>query len=414
MPRQSSLTVPLAIHSKSQRRRSADARLTGSTRTPGLSWDDPIALSSDEDNNKDQNDDDTTQTRPKSGELPPSRQPTTPVRPRLPNIPATDPGPLRTEQEASDTRAKSYQQRDMLPCGKQYVYPMGKRSREHRINCDECRRLDNQVHEAHEKEMEQLGRADKSSTPCGSGASDNNNSRPNNSNDEEKGKQSQYFESQKRDQVASMIHHRLIQDAKERLTEKERDGYLYILRSPQKPGLLKLGCSRDVSKRGKEQKCVEDFTWVETGKFVTRMKRAEKLAKRDLNHLRRDWKCSKCSKTHEEWFEVDEETAKEVIKRWTEWINKQVPYELNKQTPNDEHWRLKPMWAWLMDEQRAPRVSFGDDDHQARWTHWDRVLSPPSFKTKVEYSKKAGPETPNQQRDGKELYLPYRQPTLKD
>jgi hypothetical protein len=182
------------------------------------------------------------------------------VRPILPNIPATDPGPLRTEQEASDTRAKSYQQRDMLPCGKRYAYPMGKWSREHRIKCDECRRLDNYVHEAHEKEMEQLRRANKSSTPCRSGASNNNNLRPNNSNDKEKGKQSQYFKSQRQDQVALMIHHQLIQDAKERLTEKERNGYLYILRSPQKPGLLKLGCSRDVSKRGKEQKCVDNFT----------------------------------------------------------------------------------------------------------------------------------------------------------
>jgi hypothetical protein len=158
---------------------------------------------------------------------------------------------------------------------------------------------------------------------------------------------------------------------------------------------------------------VDDFTWVETGKFVTQMKRAEKLAKRDLNHLRRDWKCSKCSKTHEEWFEVDEETAKEVTKRWTEWINKQAPYEFNNHTPNDEHWRLKPIWAWLMDERRVPRASFGHDDHQARWNHWDRLLLPPSSNTGrawVEYSKKADLETPNQQRDREELYLPYRQP----
>jgi hypothetical protein len=163
---------------------------------------------------------------------------------------------------------------------------LGKRSLEHKINCDKCRRLNDQVHEAHEKEMDQLGRADKSSTPCRSGASDNNDSRPNDNNDEDRGKQSQYSESQKRDQVALMVHDRLIQDAKERLTKKESNGYLYILRSPQKPGLVKLVCSsRDVSKRGKEQTCVEDFTWVETGKFVNQMKRAEKLAKRDLNHL---------------------------------------------------------------------------------------------------------------------------------
>jgi hypothetical protein len=99
MSPRSSPDVPLVIHSTSQRRRSAGARLTGS----GLSRDDPIALSSDEYYNEDQNDDDTTRTRLKSGGLPLSRQPMTPVRPRLPNIPATDPGPLRTEQETSDT-----------------------------------------------------------------------------------------------------------------------------------------------------------------------------------------------------------------------------------------------------------------------------------------------------------------------
>jgi hypothetical protein len=106
-----------------------------------------------------------------------------------------------------------------------------------------------------------------------------------------------------------------------------------------------------------------------------------------------------------------------VTTRWTEWINKQEPYEINNQTPNDKHWRLKPIWAWLMDERKAPRASFGEDDHQARWDHWDGLLSPPSFKTGrawVKYSKKACQKTPNQQRDREESSLPYQQPTLKD
>jgi hypothetical protein len=420
MPSRSLLTVPLAAHSKLRKRHSADARLSGSTCAPGLSRDDPIVLSSDDDDDdKDYNDHKTTRARSDSGEQLPPQQPKTPVRPGVHRLPSTDPGPLRTGQKVSDTRARSYQEGDKLPCGKkQFVYAMGKPSRKHKINCTNCQKHNEEVQEVNEKETEQSRRLEESPTQrkFNDGGSGSGSSKFSNSNADVNVKETHRMDAHNRDLVASMVHHRLIQEAKARPTKGEKEGYLYILRSPHKPGLLKLGCStRDVSKRGKEQKCVADITWVQTGLFVSHMKRAEKLAHLDLDHLRRSWNCPKCSQTHGEWFEVDEERAKEVTERWTKWINQQTPYEMNKQTPNDMHWQLKPMWAWLMDEQRAPLATFEDSDHQARWIHWEKVLAPPTSKTErawTAYLDRRGFKTVTQQKESKETRIPYRQPTL--
>ena len=97
----------------------------------------------------------------------------------------------------------------------------------------------------------------------------------------------------------------------------------------------------------------------------------------------------------------------EVTKRWTTWINEQAPY--------GKDGKLKPMWAWLMDVRRVPRVLFGKDDHQARWTKWKHVLSRPSAQSDIawaEYLNQAGLEAPIQQPDREVSTVPNRQHSL--
>jgi hypothetical protein len=371
-------------------------------------------------------DPDVSRLQPNSAKQLPPRQPTTPsrVRPELPRDPASDPGPLRIDPEAFYSRVRPHQQAGKLPCGhKSYVNPAGKWSQSHIESCFTCfvqKEMDRRVYE--KKDVEQLlERASRSPTrrrsiavegphspsdnDTPSASTDNDNE---NENDKAKLGSKPVAKKQNRDQVASMVHHRLIQATKKRLTDHEKAGYLYILRSREKPGLLKLGYSeRDVSQRGKEHTCVGDFTWIDTGNQVAHVKKAEELARLDLDHLRRDWWCPKCSQTHEEWFQVDQDRAMEVTKRWTTWINEQAPYSKDG--------KLKPMWAWLMDVRRVPRVLFGKDDHQARWTKWKHVLSRPSSQAEIawaEYLNQAGLEAPIQQPDREVSTIPNRQHSL--
>ena len=97
------------------------------------------------------------------------------------------------------------------------------------------------------------------------------------------------------------------------------------------------------------------------------VKRVERLAHTDLKHLGRPWKCGRCPEEHREWFEVEEEIAKEIVRKWIKWINEQNPY-LEGQ--------LDPLWGYLMDWGRVPNPELEPKDHIGRWDHWNKVLSP--------------------------------------
>jgi hypothetical protein len=403
MPYRNSPTVPRVAETP-HRRRSANDRKKVSLSTVHMSPE----FSEDDDEDTDEDDLDVPRLRFDLAKQSQLRQPTTPsrTRPELPREPVSDPGRLRIDPEAFYSRVKPYQQEGRLPCGhKLYAYPAGKWSQSHKESCVPCYIQEGVDGRLFENDTGQpQGRASRSPTSRTSIAGEGPRTFSDNDKHKAHVERKPVAAKQNRDQIAPMVHHRLIQAAKKRLTDDEQKGYMYILRSTEKPGLLKLGCSkRDISERGKEHTCVGDLTWVALGNQVTHMKRAEKLAKRDLDHLRRDWWCPKCSKTHEEWFEVDEERAMEVMRRWTKWINEQAPY--------GKDGKLKPIWVWLMDVRRAPRVLFGQDDHQARWTKWKHVLSRPSSKTEIawaKYSNQADLDAPTQQQDRKEIALPHR------
>jgi hypothetical protein len=313
MPCQSSSTVPSAAHSKTSRRhRSADDQLAVSFSTPRKSPGFSDDNDGDDDNKvKDSTNDDPDVSRPQpnSAKQLPLQQPTTPnrARPKLSREPASDPGALQIDPEAFYSGIRPYQQAGKLPCGHQpYGKPAEKWSQFHIESCSTCfiqKEIDRRVYK--KKDVEQLlERASRSPTRRRSIAvegphSPSNNDKPSasadnenenkNKNDKAKVESKLVAKKQNRNQVASMVHHRLIQAAKKRLTDHEKAGYLYILHSHEKPGLLKLGCfQRDVSKCVKEHTCVGDFTWAVLGNQVAHVKKAEELARLDLDHLRRN------------------------------------------------------------------------------------------------------------------------------
>jgi hypothetical protein len=450
MPRRSSLTVPLAESSRThRRRRSADDRSLASICTPvitalsesfepGDSWGHPIALSVDEDEDRHNTTpvirtprkttarDVTAHPLPSSANHSRLQPPTTPIqtRPEVHRLPASDPGPrLWGNGHEIYERTVAYQHLNQLPCGhKQYTHPLGTCARTHQAKCPQCIAQQGQYPELYRIETHQSADDRDEPPPPKStttkarhyycdGSDDVFND---NANGDGKANE-QNAARQNHDEMAPMVHHRLIQAAKKKLTGDEKEGYLYIFRHSEKPGLLKLGYSQDVLQRGKQHKnvCGIDPWWVKITDRVENMKRAEKLAKLDMDHLRTDWMCTSCSQKHTEWFRVSEDKAKAVLKRWVTWINEQAPYVIDEQAPCNGRVNIAPIWGWLMDYRRVPRFDFGNDDHEARWAHWDYVLSLPSRKARSKFEEYEKVHAKIQQPSGQEKPLAYRQRPLK-
>jgi hypothetical protein len=433
MPRRSSLTVPIAEYSSTHRRsRSADDPSNVSVRTPavtartkmfepGTSWGHPIALCSDDDEDN-HNTTTITQTprttkaqdgashpRPSSAKRLHLQSPTTPSRAQLEldTKPATDPGPRRqTNQDEIYERQVAYRHLDQLPCGrKQYADPMGPYSRTHQGGCTQCIEHEGEHHESYEDETQQL--TDGKDVPTAqNGITTKHHGDHDDDNDSDKAASSagkgggnekkQEAVGKNYDQMAPMVNHRLIQAAKKKLSGDEKPGYLYILYDPEKPDLLKVGRSVQVENRGKQHRlaCGLVTKWVKISNCMPNMKRAEKLALIDMDHLKTKWICSKCSREHQEWFQISEEKAKAVVAKWVTWINKQAPYNAEG--------NLEPIWGWLIEYRRVPRTAFEDDDHEARWAHWNKVLSRPSSAAKIKF-KELQAAIPQQYKDANAL-----------
>jgi hypothetical protein len=158
---------------------------------------------------------------------------------------------------------------------------------------------------------------------------------------------------------AQIIHLSLIKAAKSDLTSGEEDGIIYVLSDPKRQSLLKIGRSNDPEKRSKQhtEKCGIPLRCIFASNRVKNVKRAERLIHIDLKHLIKRWNCDRCSRKHHEWFEVEEEIAKEIVKKWTRWINEQNPY-FNGQ--------LEPLWGYLMDWGRVPDPELENQDHTGR------------------------------------------------
>ncbi|CAO2654511.1 Nn.00g112440.m01.CDS01 [Neocucurbitaria sp. VM-36] len=347
MPRRSSLAAPLPTsNSESRRRRSTDVRFDSSvsrpqtptpnnSRTPGSSPYLPISIPSDEEaeedttpvrikSNTNTSQSDTSPPRPSSAKVPRARQATTPNNSRTAcerNV-ATDPGHLQSARLGTfDDGAIPYRRR---------------RSAAEVVLEDDSGHHGNSV--------------------------------DNIDNDKDTNQDAKKKEKEK---SAQLLHARLLEEARKKLTKEEEEGHVYIFRDPRKHGVLKIGRTKHVKNRRKSHlKCGLEVEWIHTSHPVKHMKRAEWLARIDLEHLSRPWKCSKCNQEHIEWFEVEEDKAKETVDLWVTWINEQHPYG------NDKN--LKPIWNYLLSHGRRPRTNIEHDDHTARWTHWVWVLSPPS------------------------------------
>lgn len=133
---------------------------------------------------------------------------------------------------------------------------------------------------------------------------------------------------------------------------------------------MKIGCTKHLKRRANQhEKCGRNLEFIDTP-HCTWINRAEKLILSDLQHLNRPLYCSVCRQNHREYFQVTVERAKAIVERWVEWINRRNPYQ------SDKH--VTSLWKYLILYGRSLAKQIEAHDHEARWAHWDWVLSEPS------------------------------------
>lgn len=175
------------------------------------------------------------------------------------------------------------------------------------------------------------------------------------------------------------LHEKVRTFIRSNFTPSKEKGIVYVLRNPQWPNILKIGNSKNLEQRTKniKSKCGLILEVVHISPEVYNRVRVEKLAQKDLLHLKRPYTCPKCFGSHDEWFEVSDEMAKATVDRWATFLQSD-PYCLRGQ--------LKGIWDHLLTERSNLLQKCLDIDHEARWKHWDSVLCAPNTFDHVKYA----------------------------
>jgi hypothetical protein len=304
--------------------------------------------------------------------------PTTPInRNRKPIIhAATDPGGCRKSKvEGSTLTPTSRPHRYWSPCGlKSYVRP-GACLEKHKFNCEHCRTQlleelrEKQAAEEYSIERARTEQVEREKMRIVTHRVD----------EAKEAEQKRIARKSIRPQTdegrdyvsAKDIDVDLIKQICKELTLKEKDGWVYLVRNPDRKGYFKIGYTQDLTKRKQaiEMKCGIQLRTADVWGKMKCVKRIEALAQLDLLHLRQKWNCAKCGDTHGEWFRVDEDLAIATVDKWVTWMQRE-PYNKNG--------TVKSVWSELIAKMRRPEPRFANEDHEARFAHWEKALQPPT------------------------------------
>jgi hypothetical protein len=108
------------------------------------------------------------------------------------------------------------------------------------------------------------------------------------------------------------------------LTKGDTVGSIYLVQSPNKKALVKIGYTGNYKRRKREIEgtCATVLEIIEIWHKISSMKRCERLVNDDLRHLRKRWKyrIPTCSTNHGEWHDIGEATAIGVVTRRIDWM----------------------------------------------------------------------------------------------
>jgi hypothetical protein len=172
----------------------------------------------------------------------------------------------------------------------------------------------------------------------------------------------------------------------------EDDGYIYIFRSKPDafPGkkYVKIGKTKQMPEKRRRQwelGCKFEFIHIKdkNDKRFLHYHAVERIIKAELYNERRKYKCYKCKQEHElelgqdgvrstatehgEWFEVSEEKALKVVKKWRDWVIENDPYK-----PDG---RLRARWLW-----KCTAGSFWMNGTEDDWNDWRKFDSVEIFR----------------------------------
>lgn len=153
------------------------------------------------------------------------------------------------------------------------------------------------------------------------------------------------------------------------LTIKDQEGFVYVFADPARPGLYKIGRTKNTEDRirGLKYQCGLILDHI-SSESVNKYARAELLVHTYLLDLRETYKCRVCGTTHGEWFRIEKEHATAAVTLWTGFMNKETPYDLETR-------QLQPFISDLIKSRDHLLKAAGSTVEDAR-KHWNRNLSP--------------------------------------
>jgi hypothetical protein len=147
-------------------------------------------------------------------------------------------------------------------------------------------------------------------------------------------------------------------------------GYVYIFKSADWPGYVKIGSTKQAPKERENQwstrckfKCVHITD--ENDKPFRFYGIIERIVHAELYNEQVKFYCSPCKMGHKlalekkgeeklskptehsEWFEISETKAKEVVNKWRDWAIHQEPYKMNVKLCTRWRWKLDMGAKWM-------------------------------------------------------------------
>jgi hypothetical protein len=159
-----------------------------------------------------------------------------------------------------------------------------------------------------------------------------------------------------------------------------KPGYVYIVHDPERPGMLKIGTSKDFPERFDqiEKHCEVDLSIIFVSPPIFAEARAEKLAQDELKLFNTPFHCSKCVRQdgnpqkHKEWFKVDYKLAEKIVKKWTTFMDHK-PYTADGSL--DGFWLYK-LYLEKSDLAGEDKLRSLEDCAQMRHDIWLKFTTP--------------------------------------
>jgi hypothetical protein len=134
-------------------------------------------------------------------------------------------------------------------------------------------------------------------------------------------------------------------------SEIQHSGFMYMFWQPGNFGYLKIGRTKDIERRLRqwEKGCQKQiYSYFPTDEQledkigVQHIYRVEALVHAELRDKRqREQSCPGCHRNHIEWFEVFNETAKAIVRKWMNWMRK---------SPYVKRYTNKGKLEWVLDD----------------------------------------------------------------